>query len=1025
MLTGAIRWSLGRPRLVAAAGVVLCLLGAWYVRDTPVEIFPTLTPAQTIVQTDAPGLAADQVEQLVTRPIENVLLGAPGLASVRSDSIQGLSVIRIGFARGANPGPVRQAVAERLAQAAGALPAAARAPRIAPLTATTGDVLQIGFTSDKLDPMQLRNTVLYLVRPRLLAAQGVANVTVYGGRTRRVEIRARPGDLSDSDLGFADVVGAVQRATSVAGAGFMDTPSQRVVIDPRGQALTADDVAAGQIQIVGSAPVRISDVADVADGAAPAFGDALIMGKPGVLVGVSAQYGAATLAATRAVEQALADLRPALAREGIAVSADLDRPAGFITDMVRRLGADLLIGAGLILVILLIALRDPRAVLVSFLSIPLSLLAALVAIRALGLTLNAMTLGGLFVALAVVIDDAVIDVESIVSRLRDAKARHASHRAAVLDAVLEVRAPVLYATLLIDVALLPMLFLGGVFGAFLAPLALAIIVASLASLLVSVSFTPAIALLSLRHLKPPPERRAPGALKARYLGWIERRCAHPGWALAALAVAAIATAAMLALFRHTALPSFRDGQLLVETRMPAATSLEAMQRVGARLTQAALTVPGVRQAAERIGRDPTDFSAAGPEQGELTVGLDPRLGAAAQERAEDRLKQVLAGYPDVAATVRRRLDARQAGPEAPAPFSVSVYGDDFDAVDATAKRIADGLRALPGAGDVSVSASPLAPAMRITLNFKRLAIYGLSATDVLDTVQTAFQGKTVAQIYEEGRPVDLAVTGPEAIRNDPEAIGHLLLRSSSGLSVPLSGVANVFLTDSRGRIQHEAGQRVETVIADPPPAQAARFERAARRYLDRQTALPPGVFLVRHSAAAAASADRRTLLVNSLVAGLAMLGLLLLIFRDGRAALLILASTAFAFLGGAIAVALTGGILSLGSLAGFIALFGLSTRNAIILISRPHALIAARKAPWTIATVREAAAQRAQPILLTALLAAVAVLPLAVGGGGVAGAILGPMAVVIMGGALSGAILTLLFQPALIYAFQRPGGGGA
>jgi CzcA family heavy metal efflux pump len=1022
MLTAIIRGSLRRPRLVAAASVVLLLAGAWYVRDTPVEIFPALAPAQTVIQAEAPGLAADQVEQLVTRPIENVLVGAPGVAAVRSDSIQGLSVVRVDLVRGGGAERQRQGLAERLAQVAGALPAGVSAPRIAPLTAASGDVLRIGLTSDTLNPMQLRNLALYLVRPRLLTARGVANVTLHGGQTRRIEIRARPGDLSDSDLGFLDVLNAVQRATSVAGAGFMDTPEQRVVIDAHGQALTAEDVAAGQIQIVGSAPTRISDVADVADGAAPMVGDALIMGKPGILVGVAAQAGAATLATTQAAEQALAVLRPALAAQGVAVT-DLDRPAGFITDMVRRLGADLLIGAGLILVILLIALRDPRAVLVCFAGIPLSLMAALAATRVLGLSLNAMTLGGLFVALGIVIDDAVIDVESIVSRLRDAEARHASRLHAVLSAVMEVRTPVIYATLLIAVALLPMLFLGGVFGAFLAPLALTIIVASLASLAVAVCLTPAIALLFLQHLKPPDQPPPPGALHRRYSRWIERNCAHPGWALAALAICAVGTAAMLTLFHRAALPSFPDGHLVVEARLPPATSLAVMRQVGVGLNTAALSVPGVQRAAMRIGRDPTDFSAAEPEQADLEIGLDPKLGAGAQDRAERDLAVVLGRYPHVAATVRRRLDARQAADADAAPFSVSVYGDDFDAVDAAANRIAAGLRGLSGSGAVSVSASPSAPAMRIDLNFKRLAIYGLSAADVLTTVQSAFQGRTVAQVYEEGRPVDLTVTGPEAIRRDPEAMGRLLLRSSSGVSVPLSGVANVYLTDSRTRIQHEAGQRLEVVSADPPGAAASRFAQEANAWLDKQAALPPGVFIARHSSAAAASADRLALMINGLLAALAMLGLLLLIFRDGRAALLILASTAFAFIGGAIAVGLTGGVVSLGSLAGFIALFGLSTRTAIILAVRPHALAARRGAPWTLQTVQDAAAQRAQPILLTALLVAVAVLPLAVGGGGAAGAILGPMAVVIMGGALSGAILTLLFQPALIYAYQRPSAG--
>jgi CzcA family heavy metal efflux pump len=1019
MLTAVVRWSLHRPRLVAAAGAALFLLGAWHVRDIPVELFPASTAAQTVVQTEAPGLVAEQVEQLITRPLENVLLGAPGVAGVRSDSVQGLSVITLDLAPGGDVEHIRQGVSERLAQAAGSLPSGSSAPRIAPLTATTGELLQIGFTSDKLSPMQLRNLVQFVVRPRLLAAAGVANVSVYGGQTRRIEVRARPGDLSDSDLGFADVVNAVQRATSVAGAGFMDTPEQRLMIDPRGQALTADDVKAGQIQVVGSAPVRIGDVADVMDGPAPAFGDALIMGKPGVLVGVAAQYGADTLAASRAVQKALAVLGPALAAQGVAMTPGLDPPARFITDTVRGLGVDLVIGAALVALLLLMALRDLRAVLVSFAAIPIALLAALVVIKTLGLTLNIMTLGGLFVALGIVIDDAVIDVESIVSSLRTADQQHASRPAAVLAAVLDVRAPVLYATLLIDIALSPMLFLGGQFGAFLAPMALCVIVASLASLIVAACLTPALSLILLRHLGPEPEPAATRRMKQGYDAWIDRRGGRPVWSLLALGLSAMVTGLMLLLFHWAAAPSFRDRHLVIELKTPAATAPTVMTGIGSRLAPAILSVPGVERVSQRTGRDPTDFRAWGVEQSELDVDLGRHLSADAQDRVEDRLRRLLAGYPDVDVQIHRSLDLQQGAPAA-SPFAVDVFGEDLDQVDKAADAVAAVLRKLHGAGDVAETSNTRAPAIRIDLNFQRLAIYGLSAADVLDTVQTVFQGKPVSQVYQDGRAFDLVVIGPDALRQDPEGVGKLLLRSSSGVSVPLRRVANVYLTDGRTRIQHDAGQRVQRVTAAPTPTAAGRFARDARTAIQQQVSLPAGVYLTYASAAAGARASRLALLVNVAVAAVAAIGLLMLIFRDARAAILVLGSTLFAFVGGAVGVALTGGIVSLGALAGFIALFGLSTRNAILLVSRPHSLVGRRGAPWTLETVKAASSQRAAPTVLTALLVAAAVSPLIAASGEAGGEILGPMAVVIMCGAVTGAGLSLLFLPALIFAYLRP-----
>ena len=513
MLGRLIHWCLKHPWVVVLAGLVLAVSTLWWVRDLPVEIFPALTPAETVIQAEAPGLVAEQVEQLVTRPIENALGGVPGVASIRSESVQGLSVVRLEIAPGAQANPIRQTVAERLGEVAGALPPGVAEPRIAPFTSATGEVLKLGFTSRTLDPMALRNLVQWTVRPRLLATPGVANVALYGGQVRRVEVRARPGDLSDSDLGFADVLQAVRRATSVTGAGFMDTPSQRIVIDPRGQALRAEDVAAGQIQTPGNAPVRIGDVADVVDAPAPATGDALIMGQPGVLADIFAVNGAGTRQTTQAVERALDVVRPTLAAQGVTVTADLDRPADFITGSLRTLGLDLAVAAGLIAACLLLAFRDLRAAIVCLITIPVSLVAALAAMKLAGLTLNAMTLGGLFVGLGVAIDDVVIDAENIVGRLREAEPVHHSRAEAVHHALMDVRAPVFFATVLVILALVPMLLARGTFGALAGPLAFSAAAAALASLAVSATFTPALSILLLHDLKQGGE--APFLRRAR------------------------------------------------------------------------------------------------------------------------------------------------------------------------------------------------------------------------------------------------------------------------------------------------------------------------------------------------------------------------------------------------------------------------------------------------------------------------------------------------------------------------------
>ena len=1024
MLAAAVRWSLRRARLVVYLIACFLVFGGLYAAGCKLDIFPPLAPARVAIQTQATGLVAEQVEQLVTRPIEDAIVGTAGVAAVHSDSVQGLSMVTVDFAHGADPNQALQAVAARLGQIAGQLPAGVGAPRTEPLTAATGEILKVGFTSDRLSPMALRSLVQWVVRPRLLSTPGVARVAVYGGEVRRIEVRARPGDLSDSDLGLLDVVRAAQRATSVAGAGFIDTPAQRVPIEPHGQALSADDVAAGQIQVPGNAPVRIGDVADVVDAAAPALGDAMVMGRPGVLVSVAGQYGGNTLEQTRAVEKALAELRPVLEAQGVAIRADLDRPAGLITAAVGDVALDLAIGAALVLILLLLVLRDPRAALISFIAIPLSLLAAVIALRLLGMSLNTMTLGGLALALGIVIDDAVIDVENIVSRLRDAEARHASHAHAVLIASLEVRAPVIFAALVTAAAFLPLALAPGVTGALLGPLALAALLASLASLLVAALVTPALALLFLSHIRPDATPDLLARTEAGYARWLARSGRSPGLALT-LAIVVILLAAVVALFfRSEGLPPLHGGHVAIEASAPAMTSLQAMRDYGRRVSADVLALPGVQAVSQQIGRDPSDARAWGVERSAFDVALKPGASISDQEKTQAAIVRALRAYPGLQTTVRAGLGPADPSGAPAAPFAVSIYGGDLGKLDSAASAIARVLRSLPGAGEVRTAAGDTASVVRVDLNFQRLRLYGLAAADVLDTLQAAFEGQDVAEVYDQGRPVALAVTAQSDLRQDPEAVGELLLRSTSGISTPLKNVANVYLADSRISVAHDGGLRRQVVTATPKPKDAVRFARLAAREIAVRVALPPGTYLVY----ARSSDGRGGLLVNVAAAIVAIIALLALAFGDGRAVALVLGSTLFAFVGGVLVVALTGGVLTLGALAGFVALLGLSVRNAMLLVSRLQALAARPDSAWSPDMVWAAAEDRFSPILITTCLIILALAPMALRGGQAGGEVLGPMAGVVLGGLATGTAFALLVLPTLAARWWRPptrGGEGA
>jgi CzcA family heavy metal efflux pump len=1020
MLSAIVGWTLRRPRLVVAAALLLLIFGGVTLSGAKFDVFPDFVPAQAEVQTEAPGFTAEQVEQLVTRPVEQSVNGAAGVDSVRSISQAGLSVVTVVFKEGADPYRARQVVAEALSEI-GTLPAGVGAPKVSPLTSSTMDLLKVGFTSERLSPMQLRDLVQWTVRPRILSAAGVARATVYGGQVRRMEVRVRPQDLAARDLSLDDVLTAVKASSGVSGGGYIDTPQQRILIEPRGQATTAADIAAAPLPAVaGAAPARIGDVATVVDGAGPLNGDAVIMGKPGVLLSISSQYGANTLDATHAVEKALAELSPSLKAQGVSVNAGLHRPANFISSALKGIADDLLIGAVLIAVVLFLFMRDLRSMVIAFVSIPLALLAAVVVLDRMGSTINTMTLGGLAVALGVVVDDAVIGTENIVRRLRTMKP-HASVGQVILDASVEVRAPVIYATLMLALVLLPVLLLHGLQGAFFSPLAASFIIATLASLAVAVLVTPPLALLLLAG---KPLHDEPAAL-VRAKDWhqrlLTRAVAAPRWAVGASLVAMAVTVAGFLVFNSELLPSFRESHFVLGVQGPPGTSLSVMRDYGQRITRDLLAIDGVASAEQQLGRAEGGEDAFGTERSEFHVELKPGLSGARQDEIQEAIHKILDSYPGLSTEVLTFLGDRigESLSGETAALAVGVYGADLDTLDRTANQIAAVLEKVPGAVDVKVQTPPSTPVVRVDLDFPALARYDVTPTEALDAVATAYQGAVAAQIFQDIRSVDIAVTTTPELRQDPEAVGDLMIRGAGGTAVPLKSIARVYLTEGRTSVSHEGGRPRQVVTANPPPQDAAKVTRAAQKAIAAQVKLPPGVYLEFTGTAAGAKAARQELLFNTAIAVMGVVALLLLAFGSGRSTALVLGATPFALVGGVAAVALTGASLSLGSLVGFVTLFGVAARNAILLIAHVDHLIAYEDRDWSLDTILLATRERVTPILMTALVTGLGVLPLAVSTGQAGREIQGPMAIVILGGLITSTIASLILLPALAWRYGR------
>jgi CzcA family heavy metal efflux pump len=1016
MLAAIIRWSLRFPIVVCALAAILVVYGVVVLVRAKYDVFPEFVPPQASVQTEAPGLVAEQVELLVTLPIEQAISGASGVQAVRSETISGLSVVTVVFQEGTDPYRSRQIVAEALGEVAARLPAGVKPPKLTPLVSSTMDLLKLGFVSDKLSPLELRDLVQWTIRPRLLAVPGVARATLYGGDERQLQVEVDPKELNSRDLAFNDVISAVRSATGVRGGGFIETPNQRVLIESRGQTLTPAELGAAVLPGGSGSPLRLRDFATVREGAAPKFGDTLIMGKPGVMLGLSSQYGANTLEVTRAAEAEIDSMRPALAARGVTLYAGLHRPANFIENALSGVRRDVLLGAVLIAVLLFLFLRDVRSVAVAFASIPLALLSAVIVVNSLGWTINTMTLGGLAVALGVVVDDAIIDVENIVRRLRGPRA--GDPRDVIHAASLEVRAPVVYATFVVVLVLAPMLFLSGLQGSFFAPLAAAFVFATLASLVVALTVTPAASFLLLTRSAPKDEPRWLVRLKAWHERILERWLPRPRAVILGSAVVMLLAAAVIPFFGGQLMPPFREGHFVVQAVATPGTSLEAMKALGVQVSRDLLAVPGVLSVEETIGRAESGEDTWEPNRSEFHVEL-ARMSGRDEVRTQAGIRAVAEHYPNLQTEVLTflgdRLSESLSGETA--QVAINIFGPDLDELDRLADQIATVVRAVPNAKDVQVKSPSGAPFLRVELRPEGLAQYGFTAADVLDTVETAYQGATAAQVYDTNKVVDLVVKLPASERVDPEEIGSLLIRAASGVTVPLHDLATVSSAEGRTSIMHEGARRRQIVTVNPATSDVAGFVAATRAAINQHVKLPAAVYLQFTGVAEGEAQARREVFLHAGIAAIGIILLLLIAFEDPRTVTLILATTPFALVGGVAAVALTGATLSIGSLVGFVTLFGIVARNAILLVAHLEHLVSVEGAAWSLQTVLRGARERLVPILMTALVTALGLLPLAIGSGEAGREVQGPMATVILGGLVTSTVMNLLVLPVLLWRF--------
>jgi len=1023
MLASIVRLSVLRPGVALALALLLLLYGGFRLATASLDIFPEFSAKRVIVQTEAPGLSPEQVEALATLPAEKSLSGLIGLQSIYSESLQGLSVVTAVFAEGTDINLDRQRVGERLASLQGQLPPGIGPPLMVPLSSSSATVLTVGLSSPSRSLMELRTLADWTLVPRILAVPGVADVNVFGGEVRQLQIQLHPDALRRHGLSLEEIALAAGRATGMRGSGFVENENQRISLQLAGLPEAADTLRQVVLARKDGVNLTLGDVATVADAPRPPIGAATIGGEPALVMMVIGQYGANTLSVSRRVEAVLDEFQQILGKQDIRLNPRLFRPADYIERSIQSLGGHLLAGGLMVVMVLYLFLFDARTAFIAALAIPLSLLGAVVALLGLGFNLNIMVLGGLAIALGEVVDDAIIDTENIFRRLRENRLKASpqpAHRV-VFAASMEVRGSVVYASFIVALGFLPLLTLGGVAGRLFAPLGQAYILAILLSLLVALTVTPALChlLLGRRDMTPgqPPLIRR---LQPFYEALLLRAANAPGKTLGLSALGLAAGLAFAPKLGGDFLPQLREGHYIVHTSAMPGTSLQESLRMGGELTRSFLTIPGVVSVSQWAGRAERGADTYGSHYSEYEVHLKP-LDGPGQQAVLERLRGLLNDFPGLGyeanTFLTERIDETISGYTS--PVVVNVYGGDLARADAKAREIASLIRRMDGAGEAQLRSPPDAPLLQIRLLPERLASFGVRPLEAADAVQIAYDGRVVGKFYDNNRFFDVALILAPEHRRQIDGVAGLPLRTPEGTVIPLSAVADIQQVTGRYNILHRGGQRVQTVTCNVSGRDLDSFLAELRRRVLSEIDFPPDMHPEFTGASVEQGEARRALAVHALLAGVAILLLAYAAIGSLRNTLLTLVNLPFSLVGGLAGAFIGGDALSVGSMVGFVTLFGITMRNAIMLISHYRHLIDAEGKDWSLETVAQGARERLPSILMTALVTALAMLPIALNSDNPGREIMGPMAAIIVGGLASSTLLNLLLLPTILWRYGR------
>lgn len=1018
MLNTIVKWSIAQRWLIVIASIIITLWGFFVLTKMPLDVFPSFAPPQVEIQTEAPGLAPEEVESLVTRPIESAINGTPGVETVRSSSAVGISVVKIIFGWDTEIYRARQLVTERLQQAQSQLPQGVEPPQISPVSSPLGAVIKYAFTTETTPLMEVRRIVDWQVKNRLLAVPGVTQLVIFGGDERQYQVLVDPNKLKQFNVSLKEVTEAVEKANVNAPGGFLINPDQELLIRGVGRIESIEQLQQSAITASNGTPILLNQVADVQIGAALKRGDGSLNGKKAIILVVNKQPDADTPAVTRAVEAAMEEIKASLPPD-VKVSVTF-RQESFIEASLKNVEDSLRDGIIIVSVILILFLMNWRTAVISLSAMPLSLLMGIMVLDWTGQGINTMTLGGLAVAIGSVVDDAIVDMENVYRRLRENQqaGNPVPPLKVVFDGSVEVRVSVLFSTVIIAVVFAPIFALSGVEGRIFTPMGVAYLLSIIASTIVALTLTPALcALLLVNRQLPEDETWISRQSQRLYRPALSFSIRYPKIILLVAAIAFIASIIILPSLGRVFLPEFQERSLVIATSLYPGQSLNATNQVGLTMENVLKGNPNFEAIAFRSGRAPGDSDVGGVNFGELDVEMSEE-GVKDREKSIEKVRAEYAKIPGVAANIggfiSHRLDEVLSGVRS--AIAVKIFGPDLQELRAIGKEVETAMKDIPGVVDLQLE--PQVPIKQIQIQFDRAAAarYGLAVGDLAETIDTALNGKIVSQVLEQQQVFDLVVWLPESERSNLDVIRNLLVDTPNGQKIPLAQVAQVDYGTGPNTINRENVSRLLVVSANVNGRDLGSVITDIRNQVKQQVQLSPGYYIQYGGQFEAQEQATQTLLVAGLLALIAITVLIYFAVKTIPATAMIMINLPLALVGGVISVALSGGIISVASMVGFITLFGVATRNGLLLVDNYNNKLATgmplKKA------VAEGSMERLVAILMTALSSALGMVPLVIGSG--AGKeILQPLAVVVLGGLFTSTALTLLVLPALYSQFGR------